>query len=163
MRKVKVQPLSLEEFAPFGQYYSMTCPDGYPFVGEIHKFFPDRIVADSQHRIGFSPLIVNKPDKMIITQQEYHTTTWEIILPLEDDIILHVAPVSGGKPVPDYVKAFLVPKNTMVKLNTAVWHLAAIPANKDKAITLVVLPEATYANDCYVVDLKEDEQFEIVL
>ena len=163
MRKIKVQPLTHEEFAPFGKYYDMVNPDSYALCGEIHKFYPDRVDADCEHRLGFSPLVVSKPEKLVITQQEYHTTTWEILLPLEDDIIIHVAPASGGNPIPDYVKAFIVPKNTMVKLNAAIWHLAPIPVNKDKATTLIVLPERTYANDCIVVDLKEDEQFEIVL
>lgn len=91
-------------------------PDGYPLCGEIHKFFHDRLVADSNHRVGYSPIIVKKPEKMVITQQEYHTTTWEMILPLDDDMILHCAPASAG----------------------------------------------TYANDCTVVDLKAEEQFELV-
>ena len=33
---------------------------------------------------------------MVITQQEYHTTTWEMILPLDDDMIIHCAPASAG-------------------------------------------------------------------
>ena len=28
---------------------------------------------------------------------------------------------------------------------------------------MIILPECTYATDCTVIDLKEDEQFEIVL
>lgn len=163
MKKIKVQPLTREEFAPFGQYYNMVEPDGYPLCGAIHKFYPDRITGDSEHRLGFSPLVVRKPDSMVITQQEYHTNSWEMILPLDDDMIIHCAPASGGEVVTDYVKAFLVPKNTLVKLNTAIWHLAPLPANNDKVTLLIVLPERTYANDCVVVDLKEDEQFELVL
>ena len=55
-----------------------------------------------------------------------------------------------------------VPKNTLVKMNAAIWHLAPLPANNDKLTAMIILPECTYANDCTVVDLKEDEQFEIV-
>lgn len=162
MRTVTVEPLTLEAFAPFGQFYTMSEPQGYALCGELHRFFPDRVVADSQHRIGFSPILVKKPEKMIVTQQEYHTTTWEMILPLNDDIILHVAPASGGTPVTELAKAFLVPKNTLVKLNSAVWHLAPLPANVDELAAVIVLPECTYANDCTVVDLTPEQQFEIV-
>ena len=162
MKKIKVEPLTRELFAPFGQYYEMANPDGYSLNGEIHKFYPDRISADSEHRVGCSAIVVEKPEKMVITQQEYHTTTWEMILPFDDDMILHCAPPSGGKPVPDYVKAFLVPKGTLVKMNAAVWHLAPLPANKEKLTAMIILPECTYANDCTVVDLSLDEQFEIV-
>jgi ureidoglycolate lyase len=100
---------------------------------------------------------------MIITQQEYHTTTEELLLPLDDDMILHVAPASGGTIVTEYAKAFLVPKNTLVKLKATIWHLAPLPANNDTLTTMVILPECIYCNDCTVVDLPEDKQFEIVI
>ena len=162
MKTVKLEKLTYESFAPFGTFYTIDKPDGYALSGELHQFFPDRVVADSNHRIGFSPIVVKKPEKMIITQQEYHTTTWEMIMPLNDDMILHCAPASAGTPVTDLVKAFLVPKNTLIKMNSAIWHLAPLPANEDSLTALIILPECTYANDCTVVDLKPEEQFEII-
>lgn len=162
MKTIKAEPITNENFAAFGQFYNMSKPDGYALCGEIHKFFPDRMTADSNHRIGFSPIVVKKPERMVITQQEYHTTTWEMILPLDDDMILHCAPASAGNVVTEYAKAFIVPKNTLVKLNAAIWHLAPLPANNDSLTAMIVLPECTYANDCTVVDLAQDEQFEIV-
>ncbi len=162
MKTIKAIPITHENFAPFGQFYDMGNPDGYALCGEIHKFYPDRLVADSNHRVGYSPIVVKKPEKMVITQQEYHTTTWEMIMPLDDDMILHCAPASAGTPVTDLVKAFIVPKNTLVKMNAAIWHLAPLPKDNDKLTALIILPECTYANDCTVVDLSPEEQFEIV-
>ena len=163
MRQIKVETLTVESFAPFGTFYRMDQPEGYALCGELHQFFPDRLTADSNHRVGYSPILVKKPEKMIITQQEYHTTTWEMILPLDDDMILHCAPASAGTPVTHLAKAFLVPKNTLVKMNAAIWHLAPLPANKEQLTAMIILPECTYANDCTVVDLKPEEQFEIVM
>jgi len=163
MRIVKAEPITHEAFAPFGQFYNMEKPEGYALCGEIHQFFPDRMNADSQHRVGYSPILVKKPEKMIITQQEYHTTTWEMILPLDDDMILHCAPASAGAPVGDLAKAFIVPKHTLVKMNAAIWHLAPLPATKEQLTAMIILPECTYANDCTVVDLPAEQQFEIVL
>ena len=57
----------------------------------------------------------------------------------------------------------IVPKNTLVLINTAIWHLAPLPVNEDKLAAMIVLPECTYINDCTVVDLPEDQQFEIVV
>ena len=162
MRTVKVEALTHEAFAPFGQFYTMDAPQGYALCGEIHQFFPDRMVADSQHRVGYSPILVKKTEKMIVTQQEYHTTTWEMILPMNDDMILHVAPASAGAPVGHLSRAFLVPKHTLVKMNAAIWHLAPLPANEEQLAAMIILPECTYANDCTVVDLPEDQIFEIV-
>ena len=162
MRQIKVEPITNEAFAPFGQFYTMDKPQGYALCGELHQFFPDRVNADSNHRVGYSPILVKKPEKMIITQQEYHTTTWEMILPMNDDMILHVAPASAGTPCTQHGKAFLVPKHTLVKMNAAIWHLAPLPANADQLAAMIILPECTYANDCTVVDLPADQQFEIV-
>lgn len=162
MRTISVEALTHEAFAPFGQFYKMEQPEGYALCGELHRFFPDRLSADSAHRLGFSPILVKKPERMVITQQEYHTTTWEIILPMNDDMILHCAPASGGTPVTELAKAFLVPKHTLVKLNAAIWHLAPLPANEAELAAMIVLPECTYANDCTVVDLPPEQQFEIV-
>ena len=163
MKTIKAVPLTHEAFAPFGQFYKMDEPQGYPLCGELHRFFPDRLVADSLHRVGYSPILVKKPERMIITQQEYHTTTWEMILPMNDDMILHCAPASAGTPVGELAKAFLVPKNTLVKMNAAIWHLAPLPATKDELAAMIILPECTYANDCTVVDLPEDQIFQIEL
>ena len=113
MKKIKAEAITHENFAPFGQFYTMDKPQGYGLCGELHTFYPDRITADCNHRVGYSPLTVKNPDRMIITQQEYHTSTWEMILPLNDDMILHVALASAGKPVTEYAKAFIVPANTI--------------------------------------------------
>lgn len=163
MRTIKAVPISYENFAPFGQFYTMDAPKGHALCGEIHKFFPDRLTADSGHRVGYSPILVKKPEKMIITQQEYHTTTWEMILPLDDDMILHCAPASAGTPVTEQARAFIVPKHTLIKMNAAIWHLAPLPASKEQLTAMIILPECTYANDCTVVDLTPEQQFEIVL
>ena len=163
MRTIKAVPISCENFAPFGQFYTMDAPKGHALCGQLHQFFPDRLTADSNHRVGYSPILVKKPVKMIITQQEYHTTTWEMIMPLDDDMILHVAPASAGIPVTDQAQAFIVPKHTLVKMNAAIWHLAPLPASKEQLTALIILPECTYANDCTVVDLTAEQQFEIVL
>lgn len=40
MREVKAVTITKEEFAPYGTFYDMTHPDGYPLQGEIHKFYP---------------------------------------------------------------------------------------------------------------------------
>ena len=163
MRILKAEPLTHEAFAPFGQFYTMGAPTGYALCGELHQFFPDRLNADSDHRVGYSPILVKKPERMIITQQEYHNTTWEMILPLDGDMILHCAPASAGTPVGHLSQAFIVPKGTLVKMNTAIWHLAPLPAVNDTLTAMIILPECTYALDCTVVDLPEEQQFEIVL
>ena len=163
MRGIKAEKLTHESYAPIGTFYAMAEPEGYSLKGELHCFYPDRLTEAWPVRVGFSPITVKKPEKMIITSVEYHTTTPEIIMPLNDDMIIHVAPASAGTPVPELAKAFIVPKNVMVKINTAVWHLCPLPVHEEELKALIVLPECTYQNDCTVVELKPEEQFEITL
>ena len=87
MRTIKAEPITCEAYAPYGTFYSMTEPSGYSLNGEIHRFFPDRMTESYVSRAAFSPILVKKPDVIKITQAEYHTTTPEMILPLNDDMI----------------------------------------------------------------------------
>ena len=113
MKEITAVKINPTDFAPFGTYCSMTEPEGYPLQGEIHKFYPDRISGTCMGSMGFSPIAVRK-DERIVKMAEYHTTTWEGIVALDDDMIIHVAPASAGTPVPELTKAFLVPKGCMV-------------------------------------------------
>ena len=110
MHTIKAEPISREAYAPFGVYYDYLNPEGYALEGEIHKFYPDRISESCTTRVGYSPIAVKKEEKRVIKSVEYHTTSPEMILPLNDDMIIHVAPASGGTPVPEWTKAFVVPK-----------------------------------------------------
>ena len=150
MREVKAVKINAADFAPYGTFCNMTEPEGYPLSGEIHKFYPDRISGTCVGSMAFSPIAVRKDDR-IVKMAEYHTTTWEGIVALDDDMIIHVAPASGGTPVPELTKAFIVPKGYMVKINAAIWHLCPLPLNNDELHAMIILPECTYANDCTVV------------
>ena len=114
-------------------------------------------------------MAVNCDDDMFDFTQGYCGTLsdcygrWEGIVALDDDMLIHVAPASGGTPVPELAKAFLVPKGCMVKINAAIWHLCPLPANNEVLHAMIVLPECTYANDCTVVEFEEKDWFKIIL
>ncbi len=110
MREIKAVNITPGDFAPFGTYYSMTEPEGYPLQGEIHKFYPDRISGTCMGSMGFSPIAVRKDDR-IVKMAEYHTTTWEGIVALDDDMIIHVAPASAGTRFPNLRRRLSSPKD----------------------------------------------------
>jgi len=163
MKKIKAKKLTREAFAPFGEYYNMLDPKDYALCGALHAFFPDRVTNSTVGAVGYSPIIVKKPKKYIVDCQEYHTTTCEMILPLDDDMLLHVAEKSAGTVNNATAKAFIVPKGTLIKLDAGVWHLAPLPVKEKEIHCMIILPECTYANDCTVVNLEEKDQFEIEL
>ena len=161
MRELKAVKITKEEFALYGTFCDMIHPEGYPLQGKIHKFYPDRIAVTAMGSLEFSPIEVKKDDR-IVKCAEYHTTTWEGIVALDDDMIIHVAPASAGTPVPELTKAFIVPKGCMVKINAAIWHLCPPPVNQEVLHAMIILPECTYANDCTVVEFEEKDWFQIV-
>ncbi len=160
MRKIKAQPISKENFAAYGEYTSIIKPSG----NSLGNFYADQVMmpVSGNMPVAFSPLICHKEDPIVITTAEYHNTTAECLICLDDDVVLHVAPPSK-EPVPQLTEAFIVPRGTLVKLNTGVWHLSALPINQETAHVLIILPERTYVNDCIVIEYPEDEHFEIIV
>ncbi len=160
MKCIKAKQITAENFQLYGQFTDLLNPSGY----SLGDFYQDRVKmsVSGDYAVAFSPLVVHKQDPMIVTQAEYHNTTQEGILCLDDDFVLHVAPPSK-EPVPEQTEAFIVPKGTMVCLNLGVWHLSAMPLHQETAHVLIVLPERIYKNDCIVVDYSEEQQVRIEL
>ncbi len=160
MKTIKAKPITVENFAPYGSFTSIVEPSG----NALGNFYNDKVLlpVSGSMPVAFSPLVMDKPDKMIISEVEYHNTTGEGILPVDDDVVMHVAP-PGKEPVPELTEAFIVPKGTVVKINTGVWHMGVLPLNREQVHVLIVLPERIYMNDCTVVTYQEEDQMEIVL
>lgn len=158
--KIRAQKLTLETFSPFGSYTDILHPTGH----SLGAFYPDRLLfaVSGNMPIGFSPLSVDKPDRYLVTAVEYHNTTAEGILPLDADVVIHVAPPSAT-PVPEKTQAFLVPRGTFVSLHVGVWHLCALPVDAPHVNILITLPQRTYRNDCTVVEYPPEQHIEIEL
>lgn len=160
MRKIKAQKLSVDAFNRFGSFTDLLHPEGHDLGG----FYPDRVLFPVKFNapVGFSPLVVHKRDAMVVDSVEYHDHTGEIILPLDTDIVIHVAPASN-KLIPEKTEAFIVPKGTLVRLNAGVYHLCPFSIEKETGHVLIALPERTYKTDCVVSAYQENEQLEITL
>lgn len=162
MTTIKARPLTNDAFRPYGSFSCMLSPEGNCFPGDA-TFYPDQVEMTAVKNVTFSPLTVKKPERMIVSKAEYHDSTCECIFVIDDDAVIHVAPPSNHIITPEKTEAFLVPKGTLVKLNTGVWHLAPLPVHQDLLHVMIVLPERIYANDCKVCEYPEDRQIEIVL
>ena len=161
MKTVQVEPLTLEAFTPFGSYSSLTEPNG-PMIGAAPiEFYRDAAQLELLGRNpSFSSCRVQQRD-FVIDVLEYHSQTGEGILPLDADVLLHLAPASvGDQPDLNALKVFRVPHGTFIALRPGVWHHGPF-ALSGVAHVLIVLPERTYKNDCVVVPLGPDQQLEI--
>ena len=166
MRTIQAEPLTVESFLPYGFYANLIDPQAEFIGAKPIQFFRDMAQQDlgGTGIVSFSVCRVEKRD-CVIDVTEFHTATGEGILPLDNDVLIHVGPATpiDGGPSLDKFRAFSVPKGTMVVLRPGVWHHAPITPNDKPANVLIVLPERTYANDCEVVNLDDDEKIRIAL
>ena len=163
MSTVRVEDLSVENFLPFGYFANLVDPQAEKIGAVPIEFFRDMVQENlGQHSIvSFSTCRVEKRD-MVIDVSEYHSRTGEGILPLDNDILIHVAPATSDSKFPKgKVKVFKVPKGTMAVLRSGVWHHAPFTVNDDPVNVLIVLPERTYANDCEVVQIEEKDRIRV--
>jgi ureidoglycolate lyase len=159
-KEAKIKELTAEAFKPYGSYANMVKPTG-PKMGGFH---PDMAVMTlgQANEAAFSVTQVQKKEN-IIDAMECHNHTGEGILPLDGDVLVHVAPASRTDKVPmDQVEVFRVPKGTLLILRPGVWHCAPFAEKTDVVNVLVVLPERTYANDIYFYMVPKDDQIRIV-
>lgn len=164
MRTVKVEELSVEKFLPFGAYANYLNPQTEKIGAAPIEFFRDMVQQPlgSTSIASFSTCRVEKREA-IIDVTEYHTTSGEVMLPLDNDVLIHVGPAtapSAGVPL-DKIRVFRVPRGTLVSLRPGVWHHAPFTLSDDPANVLIVLPERLYANDCTVVELAPDDRITI--
>jgi ureidoglycolate lyase len=165
-RRIKAEPLSLDAFAPFGKFANLINPVTDKLGEKPVEFFRDmlQLKVSSSGSLSYSTCRV-EPRPFIVDVLEYHTDCAEGILPLDNDILVQVAPATHpNDPVPvDKLRAFYVPKGTIVTINPGVWHWGPFSVNNQPANILINLPERTYANDCIVVDLDGADKVEIEL
>lgn len=166
MVQIKVEKLTPETYRPFGKYANLINPTDEKLGDPPVEFFRDQlqIHVSPASLFSYSCCRVEKRP-FIIDILEYHSSCGEVVLPLDNDILLQVAPASGNdQPVPvDKIKVFFVPQGTAITIKPGVWHWGPFTTNDKPANILINLPERTYANDCIVVNLSEDQMAEIVL
>lgn len=164
MKERKVQPLSRDTFEKYGSFHSMVQMDSERLGPPPVEFYRDILQTDLHGcNPGFSVTRIS-PRPLVAEKFEYHSYTGEAFMPVDGDVIIHIAPAGKKEPVPyEKTEVYLVPKGTMVSMRPGVWHAAPFAAGNEVVHVLVVLPERTYANDCEVVVFPEEEKIKIKL
>ncbi len=156
----QIEELTLESFIDFGKFARVVNPSTPKLGQKPVEFFRDILQLDLGHstRASFSVLRAERRPE-IIDAMEYHNTAAEMNLPLDNDILLYVAPASAPDGFrSEDVRVFRVPLGTMVVINVGVWHQAIFVDHAEYVNVLVALPERLYANDCFVYNMKESEK-----
>ncbi len=161
--KLGIRELDREAFGVYGSYANMVNPKAEVLGEEPVEFYRDMLLLDLGVKsvAAFSTCRVLKRPP-VVEVCEFHNQTAEGILPLDADVLIHVAPATPADEVPtDRIEIFRVPRGTMVSLRPGVWHHAPFAHGADVANVVIVLPERTYATDCEVREIAEGERPEI--
>jgi ureidoglycolate lyase len=164
MKEVKVKELSLEAFSKYGSYANMINPDTIKIGAEPIEFFRDIVKSNlgNATQASFSVCRVSKRPN-IINVSEYHNTSCEVCMPIDGDVLMHVAPAVPQKEFPvDLAEVFYIPKGTIVIVDPGVWHHGPYTVDTDVVNCLVALPERLYMNDCYFYDFPEEDYIKII-
>lgn len=159
MAKLRIKEISLEAFRNYGTYGNMTAPTGPVFGAPPVEFYRDMVQLDlgGNTFASFSVCRVEKRPP-VVDVSEYHSCCGEGILPLDGDVVMHVATATPNGTPPAGIEIFRVPKGTFVALKPGVWHHGPFPVTNRPVNVLIVLPERAYANDCNVRDIPPAER-----
>lgn len=163
MKKINIKKLSFDNFRIYGSFSEMINPKAPRLGPEPIEFYRDmeQLNLGQSNTASFSVCRVSKRP-MVISKLEFHNYTAEGLMPVDGDVLIHVALATRNGEVPlDRIEVFLVPKGTLVTIRPGVWHHAPFAFGYDFVNVLVVLPERTYAKDCFVSIIPEDKQLEI--
>jgi ureidoglycolate lyase len=169
MREIHYKKLSPEAFGIYGSYARMIDPEANEpesmrIGAKPIEFFRDMLQSGlGQDSIASFGVCRVSPRPFVIDASEYHDNACEAVLPLDGDVIAHVAP---AMPFPSFptalAEAFLVPRGTMLVLRPGVWHHGPFALGDQRVSCLVALPERLYARDCHELTLAEGERVRIL-
>ncbi len=169
MRELRYRRLDPAAFAPYGSFAALIDPGAggrsAPRIGQPPiEFFRDVIQsglgADTTISFGVCRVTRRPP---VIDASEYHDGSCEALMPIDGDVLVHVAPAVPGDRFPAaQAEVFLVPRGTMVVLRPGVWHHGPFALGAERVSCLVALPERLYQRDCHGVEVPEQDRIRVV-
>lgn len=161
MRKLVVKNILDSDFSVYGRCVNLLSPET-PYIGQDPiRFYRDMMPLGGNETLSLSVTAV-KPMKLVVDVLEYHSKTGECFLTLDGDTYICVGPATAEpEPQTEALEAFFVPSGTAVYIHPGVWHYAPYPAGDNTIHSLVMLPQRTYANDCFKSAIKTDEAIEL--
>ena len=164
MRRIEVRDLSIEAFHRYGSYCNLRKEFSEADMQSPQSLVMHWEVITQQLGVTTNPalfLCFFKDIPLKVTKLEAHDTCEEVLI-FADDVIAPVAPATVGKPDPDQVEAFFVPKFTMVKYNYGVWHYAPIPYGTAIGRAFYSMPQRINNYDECPVELDPKDYIEIL-
>lgn len=138
VRTVEAEPLTLEGFAPYGDVIG---PDG-------RDRLPINLYGGTVDAYNI-PVVAEEPFEFLVNRLRYrglrihnlerHKGLSQAFIPMDGAPFIQVvaaadAPLENDVPAPDSVRAFIVPGNRGVQINTNVWHEPPFPLQAEQLL-----------------------------
>jgi len=161
MNTIKVKSLTYESFRKYGSFSKIENPDT-PYIGKSPVRFYRDILPLQLREVSVSTTVI-EPIPFIVDKMEYHSDTGEAFMMLNGDAVICLGVATADGNLPEQLEAFYVPKGVMIYVHPGVWHYAPFPTKNEVLYSLVLLPPRTYALDCSVLELPEEQQYELLI
>ncbi len=159
--KIKSVDLSKAEFAPYGKILTLNDIADFTPLGEGDDFtWTGTSEEFAIGGAGCSGMLLCRPRKMAVEKMEHHVGTVEILVAVEQDYVLCVAPKCVPEPEMDKVKAFKVKQGTVLMMDPGCWHWIPFPMAEKMAKVLVIFKDKTGDEDLVFADLPEVVEIE---
>lgn len=160
MHEVKILKFNKKNFNLYGHLVEIPAPGQPTIETNVVKFWKQQAIFAMGEKIEVGVLTLKKQE-MVFNELENHFKTPTLLLCLDGDFILPVAPPSDNIPSASEVVAFQVPKNQTVVLAEKCWHGVTYPIDKDTITLLVFFKEDSLDEDTVYKSL--DKKCTIVL
>jgi ureidoglycolate hydrolase len=164
MRQINVNKLTVEAFHKYGDFIDLNKEFSEGEKNNDNSLIMHWEVITQNLGITTNPaffLCFFKDIPLMVTKLEAHNTCEEVLI-FADDVIAPVAPATAGKPDPDTVEAFFVPRYTMIKYNCGIWHYAPIPYGTNIGRAFYSMPQKVNNYDESPVALDPKDYIEII-
>ena len=149
MKTIKVQKLTKEAFAPFGEVLTV---EGREAGGNpaSHLWYPQVVVIDDPTSINLMRVIQHD---FVLKDFEGHDHTTENLIAMDGDLIVGVA--NAGELKEENVAAFYIPCGLGISLKPSVWHAVPFAVGKD-VMSACIFKNNTSHDDIYFDSLQEE-------
>lgn len=149
MKTIKVQKLTKESFAPFGEVLTT---EGREAGGNpaSHLWYPQVVVLNDPTSINLMRVL---PHDFVLKDFEGHDHTTENLIAMDGDLIVGVAP--AGELKEEEVTAFYIPCGLGISLKPSVWHAVPFAVGKE-VMSVCIFKNNTSHDDIYFDSLKEE-------
>lgn len=155
MKRLSIEALTAERFAPFGDVISVdTAARHFPINGGTTERYHDlaNLDADSDGKLIVS-IFRGEPRELpfAVTMLERHPLGSQAFMPLGKQPYLVVVAPAGEAPEPDAVRAFLAQPGQGVNYAAGVWHHPLLALNE--TCDFLVIDRSGPGNNCDEITL----------